>query len=145
MGTVCYFEKKRLQGEKMLQVFLVGCGGFIGACCRYLLSLGFQRWDFQGFPVATLLANVIGAFFMGFITALFSQCFPDKKGLQLVLTTGTLGGFTTFSTFSLETVNLYQSGHWGQGSIYLLMSIGGCLSGILLGRLAASWLLSRIG
>ena len=56
----------------MLQVFLVGCGGFIGACCRYLLSLGFQRWDFQGFPVATLLANVIGAFFMGFITALFS-------------------------------------------------------------------------
>lgn len=81
---------------------------------------------------------------MGFVTALFSQCFPERRGLLLFLTTGLLGGFTTFSTFSLETVNLFQSGQWGQGSGYLLLSVGGCLGGILLGRLLAGMFAARI-
>jgi len=122
----------------MLNVLAVGCGGFIGAISRYLLSTFINRINPVNFPVSTLIINVIGSFLIGMVTQLFSNLYPNNKRLLLFLTTGILGGFTTFSTFSLETVNLYQNGNTLFAVLNVVLSIAFCLSGTVLGKLLAA-------
>ncbi|OPX41984.1 putative fluoride ion transporter CrcB [Ruminiclostridium hungatei] len=122
----------------MLNVLAVGCGGFIGTISRYLLSTLVNRINPVNFPVSTLIINVIGSFLIGMVTQLFSNLYPHNKRLLLFLTTGILGGFTTFSTFSLETVNLYQNGNTLFAVLNVVLSIAFCLSGTVLGKLLAA-------
>ena len=109
----------------------VGLGGFAGAVCRYLLSL----LPIQGsFPAATLLTNFIGAVAIGAIAAFSGEIAPLPKDALLFLKTGVCGGFTTFSTFSLETLELLEGGKFALGSLYAALSAVLCVAGVFLGK-----------
>lgn len=121
----------------MLNALAVGCGGFIGAVSRYMLALLINKHNAGGFPIATLIINIVGSFLIGLLSQLFSTLFPNNKKLLLFLTTGILGGFTTFSTFSLETVNLYQNGDTIYAVLNVVLSVLFCLVGVVLGKVLA--------
>lgn len=114
---------------------MVAIGGGMGALARYGLSLlPISRQ----FPLATLLTNFLGAFLIGLIAAQAGRMSPKSV---LLLKTGVCGGFTTFSTFSLETVTLLQNGRYGLGVLYVILSLGCCLIGTAVGL----WLGGRMG
>ena len=96
----------------------VALGGGLGAVGRYLLSLIAAPWSF---PVMTLLTNFLGAVVIGAVAQAAGQL-PMSKSAVLFLKTGLCGGFTTFSTFSLETVELLEQGRWAAGGGYILAS-----------------------
>jgi len=121
----------------MFNTLAVGCGGFIGAISRYLLSMFINRVNTNSFPISTLIINVLGSFLIGLLTQLLINSYPNNKRLQLFLTTGIFGGFTTFSTFSLETINLYQNGNTIYAIANVVLSIAFCLAGVVLGKLLA--------
>ncbi len=105
----------------MLECVVVGLGGFLGSVLRYLagrLPLGVQ----SGFPVNTLIINVLGSFIIGLIAALGAKYSGLDSRLVLFLKTGLCGGFTTFSTFSLETFELLRAGAYGTAAAYALLS-----------------------
>ena len=114
----------------MLNCLAVGLGGFLGSVLRYLLSLApLSRAG--AFPWNTLVTNVLGAFAIGLIAALSRGGSLDPR-LVLFLKTGVCGGFTTFSTFALETAGLLQSGRCLPAALYILLSLGLSLAAVLL-------------
>ena len=121
----------------MINCIIVGLGGFLGAVLRYLIGLLPVNTQ-NGFPVKTLGINIVGAFVIGLIAA---QAGKLPSGGVLFLKTGVCGGFTTFSTFSLETVMLLQNGRYGLGVLYIILSLGCCLAGVAAGL----WLGGRMG
>lgn len=121
----------------MKSVLLVALGGGIGAVCRYLLTflpLGGT------FPVKTLLTNLLGAVLIGLVVGLSGRVAVMGESQTLFWKTGVCGGFTTFSTFSLEAVTLLESGAYLSGGLYLLLSVGLCLAGVVLGRGLSGWI-----
>ena len=90
----------------MAECLFVGIGGFIGSVCRYLIGL-IPLSQSNGFPVKTLVINVAGAFAIGLISAAAKHTGLDGRAV-LFLKAGICGGFTTFSTFALETVTLFE-------------------------------------
>ena len=129
---------------EMKQILTVGCGGFLGAVCRYLLSQWTSFLHKGPLPLATFLVNVVGCFLIGFLTVFLSGFFPDRKNLSLFLTTGLLGGFTTFSTFGLETVSLMQNGNWLLALANMVASLAFGLLGVCCGKLVGGLLTSHI-
>ena len=117
----------------MLDCIAVGIGGFVGSICRYLISL-IPMKTVGGFPLATLLTNIAGAFAIGLFAALFLKNPQLDSRLSLMLRTGLCGGFTTFSTFSLESFGLMKSGSWGMALLYVLLSCSLCIAAVLLGQ-----------
>ena len=108
----------------------VGTGGALGAIGRWGLSL----LPFRGeFPLLTLATNLLGAVLIGFIAGWAGRG-RLSSGWTLFWKTGVCGGFTTFSTFSLEAVGLLESGQWLKGGGYVLASVALCLAGVVLGR-----------
>ncbi len=87
-----------------------------------------------GFPLVTLFINVIGALAIGVLAGLAGKAEGLSPELLLLLKVGVCGGFTTFSTFALETTNLLSGGKAGMGVLYILLSVGLCLLAVLLGR-----------
>ena len=126
----------------MLNCFLVGIGGFIGTVCRYLIGL-LPIEPESGFPVKTLAINVSGAFLIGIITALAAKNKSISPQLILMLKVGICGGFTTFSTFSLETSNLLSNGKFGLAALYAALSVLLCLFGIFLAKVIVTKLAVR--
>ena len=114
----------------LIQFVMVGLGGALGSMLRYLISLIPVN---NTFPFLTLITNLLGALLIGFIVVLSDNLFISKKFL-LFLKTGVCGGFTTFSTFSLEAVQLFQRGEPFLGTIYAILSVILCLLGIILGE-----------
>lgn len=106
----------------MRLLLLVGIGSFIGGVCRYLLSTMVQAKTPSGFPYGTLLVNLLGCFLIGVLFALFEKTEVNTE-TRLLLVTGVLGGFTTFSAFSGETYHLIRSGHFGIAFTYMLISV----------------------
>ncbi|WP_299816145.1 fluoride efflux transporter CrcB [uncultured Jannaschia sp.] len=97
----------------------VALGGALGASLRYLVGTALLR---DGFPVAVLTINVTGSFAMGLGAVLLGRAgLPD---LQPFILTGVLGGFTTFSAFSLETLTLIERGQSGAALVYVVLSVG---------------------
>ena len=112
----------------MVSCICVGLGGFVGAMCRYLCGLIPIA---SSFPLITLLINIVGSLLIGFITTISGQWMSPH--LLLFLKTGVCGGFTTFSTFSLETFQLLGDGKPGIAVAYAAFSIILCLAGVFLG------------
>ena len=108
---------------KFLLVFL---GSGIGGVIRYAISLGFAPTQLK-FPWATFLANIIAAFLVGLFYALASQKHWMDKNYLLLLTVGLCGGLSTFSTFSIETVKLWQAQQYGMVILYIALSITVCM------------------
>jgi len=99
----------------------VALGGALGASARYLVGVGAVRLLGHGFPWATLVVNVLGSLAMGALVVLFAQ--KDATRLAPLLMTGLLGGFTTFSAFSLDAVTLYERGQVGAAAGYVAVSV----------------------
>ena len=110
----------------MLNCFYVGLGGFIGAVCRYWMSFLPLRAQ-NGFPFSTLLVNVTGALAIGVIAALAARSEAVSPGMVLFIKVGLCGGFTTFSSFSLETTALLQNGSVGVAIAYVALSVVFCV------------------
>lgn len=123
----------------MKTVLLVGIGGAIGSVLRYLIGLFLVFKPWNGFPLATFVVNFIGCLFMGFLFQWVAKSNTDNESLKLLLMTGFCGGFTTFSAFSLENIQLIQSGQILLAVSYILLSVVlGALS-ILLGIFTYNW------
>ena len=120
-----------------MQAFLlVGAGGAIGAMARFGLSSLIGRLLPMSFPLATLLVNIIGSAAMGVLVGLMARFLPAWQGeARLFAAVGILGGFTTFSTFSLDTVVLIERGDLLQAGTYVLLSVVLCVIGLYLGLL----------
>ena len=117
----------------LLQVAL---GGAIGASVRYLSSVGAMRLMGPGFPWGTLFVNVVGSFLMGVLVVVLAH----KGGMRFApfLLTGILGGFTTFSAFSLDTMAIYERGEMSLAAFYVaasvLLSLGAVVLAMFLAR-----------
>ncbi len=122
----------------MMKVFLVGIGGFIGASSRYLMTIVISRFISSTFPYGTLLCNIIGAFLIGIFMAISSTYNWMSNEVRLFLTTGILGGLTTFSTFSYETISLFETGKYVMATVNIFGSIILCLGFAALGK----WMVS---
>lgn len=110
----------------------VGVGGSIGAMARYGVGRVADIFFGHGFPAGTLIVNVVGSFFMGLLVQWLSQR-QGAELFRLFLGVGVLGAFTTFSTFSLDIVNLVRERIEISSVIYLLASVIGAISALLLG------------
>ena len=107
----------------MLSFAWVALGGAIGSVLRYGVNLAAPRLLGSDFPWATLTVNVVGSFLIGLFSALLAEKFSDQPDLRLFLTTGVLGGFTTFSAFSLDVFGLMQRGENSMVLLYALASV----------------------
>ena len=94
----------------MMQIMAVGCGGFLGAVARYSLSSFVGRRMGEGFPAGTLAVNVLGCLLIGALMSVVATRESVSPEMRLLLSTGFLGGLTTFSSFGQETVELLRAG-----------------------------------
>ncbi|MBR6539891.1 MAG: fluoride efflux transporter CrcB [Bacteroides sp.] len=110
-------------------ILIVGCGSFVGGALRYLISMLMKNECASSFPVGTLVVNILGCFLIGIIYGLFVRYSTTSHMLCLLLTTGFCGGFTTFSTFANESLQMLQAGNVGGFVGYVAASL---VLGILL-------------
>lgn len=113
-----------------MSILFVGLGGALGAICRYLLSMISVKSDF---PLMTFIINILGAIIIGFVVGIASK-HKINDNILLFLKTGFCGGFTTFSTFSLETLTLFENSHYITGCLYAVLSLICCVAGVAIGR-----------
>ena len=122
----------------MARVLAIAAGGAVGAVLRYWVSSGTHALLGRGFPYGTLVVNVLGSFAIGFLFVLFLERMALRGEWRAGILIGVLGAFTTFSTFSIETLNLLEDGAHLKASLNVALSIALCLGGawfgLLLGR-----------
>jgi len=118
----------------MKLLILIGAGGCIGSILRYILSDIPYRFLSPSFPYGTLLVNFLGAFLIGlFVEFSLTRSYIISDTTRMFITIGILGGFTTFSTFSYETIVLLRAGNYLYASINILLTNLLCLSGTFIG------------
>ncbi len=119
----------------MLQILLIGLGSALGGISRYLLSTSVYNLIGKNFPYGTLAVNTIGSFLAGFLATLLLERFDGlAASLRALLIIGFLGGFTTFSSLSVETLNLFESGEIFRALLNIVISI---IAGLLLAGVGA--------
>jgi CrcB protein len=124
-------------------IWAIALGGAAGTVARYLLTLAMQRTS-ADFPFGTLLINVVGSFLIGFLARVLSVP-GDSPVLRAALTVGFCGGFTTFSTFSAEFVNMVQQGRIGRAMLYVVVSVSVGVTATMLGLALGSRLIATRG
>lgn len=107
----------------MNSLVLVFIGGGLGAVSRHLTGMAVMRASGPGFPWGTMVVNIIGSFIMGCLIAWLARRSSGDADLRLLLATGFLGGFTTFSAFSLDAVTLYERGALTAAAAYVIASV----------------------
>lgn len=107
----------------MRLLLLAAAGGALGSAARYATYIGFARAGWERFPWATLTVNLAGSFLIGALIAAFAKAWPGAEGPRIFLTTGVLGGFTTFSAFSLDVMVLIERNEPGIALLYILLSV----------------------
>jgi CrcB protein len=129
------------------EALAVMAGGALGSLARWGVALWFatQPWS-EKFPWATLAVNVAGSFLIGFLAELMIEDGPFflGSGVRALLLVGILGGFTTFSAFSLQTLALLRSGQVLLAGVNILSSLALCMLAVWVGALAAHWILGLV-
>ncbi|MFZ4688221.1 MAG: fluoride efflux transporter CrcB [Polymorphobacter sp.] len=119
-------------------LLLVALGGALGACLRYLVGQWSLMQFGAGLPVATWTVNIVGGFAMGLLAGWLARVDSGGEELRLLLGVGVLGGFTTFSAFSLEVFNMINRGEIGLAAAYAVSSVAGSvlalMTGVFVGR-----------
>lgn len=118
----------------MQKLFYVGIGGFIGASLRYIISVNSSKLFGTQLPYGTLIVNVLGGILIGLIMELGLTTDLISPNLRLFLTTGIMGGLTTFSTFSYETISLFNDGSYMLGSLNICLNLFLSLAGVVAGK-----------
>lgn len=123
-----------------MALFLFVClGGAFGTAMRYLIGVSVQAWYGPNFPIGTLVVNLIGSFLISMLMYLAVDRGLMATPTRIVLATGVMGGFTTYSSFNFETLRLWQQGNIGLGFLNMGLTVVGCLAmgglGLLTGRL----------
>lgn len=126
-GISAFFKENIM--ENILECVFVGAGGALGAICRHLIGK-FPVKESITFPITTLFINLLGAFIIGLIVSLAEKHTGFDPRLVLFLKVGVCGGFTTFSTFSLESMQLFQDGRVFAGILYIFLSVALCISAV---------------
>lgn len=120
------------------QLIAIGLGGAIGSVLRYLVQLGLSRISQLSFPLGTFIVNILGCFLIGLFYAFFEKNASLSVDWRLFLITGLCGGFTTFSTYSYESLQLIRQGNYLYFFLYVIMSVAlglfATLGGLLLVR-----------
>ncbi|EBA10222.1 CrcB-like protein [Sagittula stellata E-37] len=120
----------------MTSLLQVALGGALGASARYMTGLGMARLMGKAFPWGTLTVNIVGSFAMGVLVVVLAHLGGNRFAPFLMI--GVLGGFTTFSAFSLDAVTLYERGQLGIAALYVgasvIVSIAALFAGLLLAR-----------
>ena len=116
-------------------LFAIALGGAAGSVARYGVSSLFDRGE-GAFPTGTLIVNVAGSLLLGFLVRWFTDSTMSTE-VRAALTIGFCGGFTTFSTFSLETIRLTESGNWHRAALYVFASVVLSLAALAAGMAAA--------
>ena len=117
----------------MERALLIALGGAIGTLARYVTAVAAARLLGGEFPWGTLIVNVVGAFAIGFVQAIGLDAFAISDDARLFLTTGIMGGLTTYSAFSYESVKLAEAGAWPQAILYVAVTTVTCLGLCYLG------------
>ena len=118
----------------MQKILIVGLGGFIGASLRYIISKNSSTIFSGQFAYGTLIVNVLGGLLIGFILELTTFTDFISPKMKLFLTTGIMGGLTTFSTFSYETITFFLGGTYFLGTLNILLNLSLSLLGVIVGK-----------
>lgn len=119
-------------------ILLVAGGGAIGSVLRYLMATAIQRFTTGNFPYGTVCVNILGCFVIGLLYIWLIERAPDPRlSLRALLMVGVMGGFTTFSSFSLETIGLLMQGAYVGAVLNVVGSVALCLLGTTLGMYLA--------
>jgi fluoride exporter len=127
------------------RILLIALGGAIGTVVRYLVAVSAMQWLGASFPYGTLIVNVVGAFIIGLVQALAAETSLVPEAARLFLTTGMMGGLTTYSAFSYETVRLVEIEAWHLAWINVVVTTAACLVLCFLGLGAGRLLLALRG
>lgn len=127
----------------MKTLFLVTVAGAIGSAARYLTSLGMARLMGPDFPYGTLTVNVVGSFLIALVMQLSLRGEMVSPMMRITLTTGFLGGFTTYSAFNYESLDLMSRGAWRLAIVNLLVTLLSCLAAGAIGLRVARVLVER--
>lgn len=119
----------------LLAIFL---GGGLGATCRYGFSELIYRYTDNPFPYGILACNIVGSLLMGMAAMLITEKFNMAPIFRYTIMVGFLGGFTTFSSFSLDTIQLFQQGAWQRAVLYIVLSVVLCLIATIIGIFIAN-------
>lgn len=122
----------------MFHILLVALGGAIGASCRHLVGMASLKSFGPGYPWGTFIVNIVGSAIIGALVELIARRFDASAELRLFAVTGFLGGFTTFSSFSLDAVNMIERGDMGGAVLYIgssvVLSVAALFGGLALVR-----------
>jgi CrcB protein len=121
----------------MTRLLWIGLAGALGTVTRYLVGLWAGRTLGAGFPYGTLFVNLAGCFLITVITHVALSSTLISPTMRLTLTTGFMGGLTTYSSFNLETTQLLQRGNWASASVNFGATVAGCFVAGLLGLVVA--------
>jgi CrcB protein len=117
----------------MRLIWWVALGGAVGSVTRYVVGVAVQGRSGLDFPIGTLLVNLSGCLLLGFFIRYALATPAITPEVRALLTTGLCGGYTTFSTFSYETVALIEDGDWRRAALYVGLSVVGSILGVMLG------------
>lgn len=117
----------------MNTILLVAVGGALGSVARYLMASSIQVASGWEFPLGTVLVNILGCFLIGLLYVWLVARPDPRHELRALLMVGVMGGFTTFSSFSLETVTLFINGSYANAALNVALSLIACLAGTALG------------
>ncbi len=127
----------------MARLLLICAGGAIGTGARYLISVWSARQFGTGFPFGTLIVNIGGSFLLGLLMHVGTSSEVMPPTLRLALTTGVMGGFTTYSTFNYETTAYLRDGAWLLAATNVAMTLIACVTAGLLGAAAGRWIVGH--
>lgn len=123
----------------MTTLAAIAAGGALGAVSRFLVAAAIIRWLGEDFPHGTLAVNVLGCFAMGLLVGASAVAWSPSPELRAGVFIGLLGGFTTFSAFSLDVASLTGRSAWAEAGIYIMASVVLSIGGMFIGVRAARW------